>query len=94
MRNSVKCCVLILAATLVAVALRLPRPAQRPMHGDEAVHADKFADLVKKLRRLLGDYKGLKSIGEHARKKVEVEYNWDEIVRKTELVYDSLKNNK
>ncbi len=47
MRNSVKCCVLILAATVVAVALRLPQPARRPMHGDEAVHADKFADLLE-----------------------------------------------
>jgi len=47
MRSSVKCCVLILAATTVAVALRLPEPARRPMHGDEAVHADKFADLLE-----------------------------------------------
>ena len=46
MRSSVKCCVLILAATIVAVALRLPQAARRPMHGDEAVHADKFADLL------------------------------------------------
>ncbi len=43
-----KCCVLILAATIVALALRLPRLAQRPMHGDEAVHADKFADLLER----------------------------------------------
>jgi len=42
-----KCCVLILAATIVALALRLPRLAQRPMHGDEAVHADKFGDLLE-----------------------------------------------
>ncbi len=47
MRSSVKCCVLILAATVVAVALRLPRLALRPMHGDEAVHADKFGDLLE-----------------------------------------------
>lgn len=47
MSNSVKCCVLILAATVIAVALRLPRPARRPMHGDEAVHADKFAKLLE-----------------------------------------------
>ncbi|MBN2270791.1 MAG: TIGR03663 family protein [Sedimentisphaerales bacterium] len=46
-----KCCVLILAATIVAVALRLPCAARRPMHGDEAVHADKFADLLE-----LGEY--------------------------------------
>ena len=42
-----KCCVLILAATIVALALRLPRLAQRPMHGDEAVHAIKFGDLLE-----------------------------------------------
>jgi len=41
-----KCCVLILAATIVAIALRLPRLAQRPMHGDEAVHAIKFGELL------------------------------------------------
>ncbi len=43
-----KCCVLILAATIVALALRLPRLRQRPMHGDEAVHAIKFKDLLEK----------------------------------------------
>ncbi|MHC4226178.1 MAG: flippase activity-associated protein Agl23 [Planctomycetota bacterium] len=42
-----KCCVLILAATVVALALRLPRLRQRPMHGDEAVHADKFRLLLE-----------------------------------------------
>jgi uncharacterized protein (TIGR03663 family) len=42
-----KCCVLILAATVVALALRLPRLGQRPMHGDEAVHADKFRLLLE-----------------------------------------------
>ncbi|MCH7558095.1 MAG: TIGR03663 family protein [Planctomycetes bacterium] len=44
---SKKCCVLILAATIVALALRLPRLAQRPMHGDEAVHAIKFGELLE-----------------------------------------------
>ena len=43
-----KCCVLILAATIVALALRLPRLSQRPMHGDEAVHAIKFGELLEK----------------------------------------------
>jgi uncharacterized protein (TIGR03663 family) len=42
-----KGCVLILAATIVALALRLPRLQQRPMHGDEAVHAIKFGDLLE-----------------------------------------------
>jgi uncharacterized protein (TIGR03663 family) len=37
----------ILAATLVALALRLPELAQRPMHGDEAVHAIKFGALLE-----------------------------------------------
>jgi uncharacterized protein (TIGR03663 family) len=43
-----KGCVLILAATIVALALRLPRLQQRPMHGDEAVHAIKFEDLLER----------------------------------------------
>ena len=46
-----KCCVLILAATVVAFSLCLPRLRQRPMHGDEAVHAVKFGDLLER-----GDY--------------------------------------
>jgi hypothetical protein len=37
----------ILAATFVALALRLPELAQRPMHGDEAVHAIKFGALLE-----------------------------------------------
>ncbi len=48
MKWSVKCCVLILAATIIAAALRLPRLALRPMHGDEAVHADKFGELLER----------------------------------------------
>ncbi|HUW19961.1 MAG TPA: flippase activity-associated protein Agl23 [Sedimentisphaerales bacterium] len=42
------CCVLILAAAAAAVWLRLPRLDQRPMHGDEAVHAVKFGELLEK----------------------------------------------
>jgi len=42
-----KCCVLILAATIIALVLRLPRLQQRPMHGDEAVHAIKFGELLE-----------------------------------------------
>jgi len=41
-----RCCVLILAATIAALALRLPRLQQRPMHCDEAVHAIKLGDLL------------------------------------------------
>ncbi len=36
-----------MAATVVALVLRLPRLQQRPMHGDEAVHADKFRSLLE-----------------------------------------------
>jgi len=43
-----KCFVLILAATIAAIALRLPQLEQRPMHGDEAVHALKFGELLEK----------------------------------------------
>lgn len=43
-----KCCVLILVATIAALVLRLPRLDQRPMHGDEAVHAVKFGKLLEK----------------------------------------------
>lgn len=42
-----KCCVLLLAATILALVLRLPRLQQRPMHGDEAVHAIKFGKLLE-----------------------------------------------
>ena len=44
---SKKCCVLILGATIVGAALRLPGLAQRPMHGDEAIHAEKFGRLLE-----------------------------------------------
>ena len=40
--------IFIFAATLVALALRLPKLEQRPMHGDEAVHAIKFGALLEK----------------------------------------------
>jgi len=40
-------CALILTATIAALLLRLPRLQQRPMHGDEAVHACKFGDLLE-----------------------------------------------
>ncbi len=47
MKWSTKGCVLILAATLISMTLRVPRLAQRPLHGDEAVHADKFGTLLE-----------------------------------------------
>ncbi|MHC4642939.1 MAG: flippase activity-associated protein Agl23 [Planctomycetota bacterium] len=39
--------VLILAAIICAVALRLPKLKQRPMHGDEAIHAFKLGELLE-----------------------------------------------
>ena len=39
--------VLILVVTIAAVALRLPRLQQRPMHGDEAAQAVKFGSLLE-----------------------------------------------
>ena len=47
MKRSTTCVVLILAATVFAVALRLPQLNQRPMHGDEAVHAFKLGELLE-----------------------------------------------
>jgi len=38
---------LVLLAVVVALALRLPQLAQRPMHTDEAVHALKFGPLLE-----------------------------------------------
>ncbi|MGA1980649.1 MAG: flippase activity-associated protein Agl23 [Sedimentisphaerales bacterium] len=40
--------IFILAVTIAAVALRLPRLQLRPMHGDEAIHAVKFGELLEK----------------------------------------------
>ncbi len=45
--NRLPITVLILAATVLALALRLPRLRQRPMHTDEAVHAIKFGQLLE-----------------------------------------------
>jgi len=39
--------VLILAALIFAFSLRLPRLEQRPMHGDEAIHAFKLGELLE-----------------------------------------------
>ena len=48
MRNLQKCCVpVFLVVTIASVALRLPQLGQRPMHGDEAIHAVKFGDLLE-----------------------------------------------
>jgi uncharacterized protein (TIGR03663 family) len=37
----------VLLVAAAAAAIRLPRLAQRPMHGDEAIHAQKFATLLQ-----------------------------------------------
>jgi uncharacterized protein (TIGR03663 family) len=42
-----KCCVLLFGAAIAALGLRLPRLAERPMHGDEAVHAIRFGELLE-----------------------------------------------
>ena len=36
-----------MGATILGAAFRLPRLAQRPMHGDEAIHAEKFGRLLE-----------------------------------------------
>lgn len=41
------CCVIVLAVTTVAVFFRIPRLELRPMHGDEAVHAERFRQLLE-----------------------------------------------
>ncbi|HEY6553685.1 MAG TPA: TIGR03663 family protein, partial [Vicinamibacteria bacterium] len=38
---------IFLAPLLLAAALRLPDLAARPMHADEAIHADKFGTLLE-----------------------------------------------
>ncbi|MCJ7778496.1 MAG: TIGR03663 family protein [Sedimentisphaerales bacterium] len=43
-----KCCIFVLAVMIAAVVLRLPRLQHRPMHGDEAVHAVRFGELLEK----------------------------------------------
>jgi uncharacterized protein (TIGR03663 family) len=48
MNRPKKCYIFILAVMIAAVALRLPRLQQRPMHGDEAIHAVKFGELLEK----------------------------------------------
>jgi len=42
-----QCCIGLLIATVIALTLRVPRLAQRPMHTDEAVHAMKFVELLE-----------------------------------------------
>ena len=42
-----KCYVLVLVVTIAGIAFRLPGLAKRPMHGDEAVHAYKFGELLE-----------------------------------------------
>ncbi len=46
MTTAKKCCVLILVAMTAAFVFRVAGLGDRPMHTDEAVHADKFASLL------------------------------------------------
>ncbi|MFQ6035252.1 MAG: flippase activity-associated protein Agl23, partial [Sedimentisphaerales bacterium] len=50
------CSVLIVVTAIVALALRLPRLQQRPMHTDEAVHAIKFGELLEQGRYTYNPY--------------------------------------
>lgn len=47
MKSSLKGWLLFLVVLAPALALRLPRLEQRPLHGDEAVHAVKFGKLLE-----------------------------------------------
>ena len=47
MKTAGKYVILILAITALAAAIRLPKLSQRPMHGDEAIHAQKFGKLLE-----------------------------------------------
>jgi len=47
MTDKQKCCVLLLLGVILALGLRLPRLAERPMHSDEAIHAEKFGQLLE-----------------------------------------------
>lgn len=47
MTDQRKCCVLLLIVLVPALGLRVPRLAERPMHGDEAVHAIRFGELLE-----------------------------------------------
>lgn len=47
MKHPTICWLSILFAAVAALTLRLPRLQQRPMHGDEAVHAFKFGRLLE-----------------------------------------------
>ncbi|MHC4737594.1 MAG: flippase activity-associated protein Agl23 [Planctomycetota bacterium] len=47
MKWAQKCYVLVLVVTIAGIALRLPELAKRPMHGDEAIHAYKFGELLE-----------------------------------------------
>ncbi len=52
--------------------------------------SNNFSDFVGKLGRLLENPEKLGDIGGNARRKVEKEYNWDGVIRKTEEVYKEL----
>lgn len=83
-------------ALLEAMSYRLPPlvsdiPPHREIisHGQDGFlfQSNDFYDFVKKLEELLKNQERLREIGENARRKVEKEYNWDDVVRKTVKVY-------
>lgn len=52
--------------------------------------SNNFSDFVGRIGELLESSKRLREIGENAKRKVEREYNWDEVVKKTEKIYERL----
>ena len=84
---------------LEAMGYKLPclvsdTPPYREMTREEVegflFQSDDFSNFVGKLGELLESPEKLENIGENARRKVEKEYNWDEVVRKTEEIYQEL----
>jgi glycosyltransferase involved in cell wall biosynthesis len=55
---------------------------------------DDFSDLLARLKGLVRSSDTLGDIGKVAREKVRVEFNWDDIVGQTELVYRNILDNR
>ena len=51
---------------------------------------DQFSDLAERLRNVLAQPERMKTVSENAKAKVRKEYDWDEVVRETEKVYESV----
>jgi glycosyltransferase involved in cell wall biosynthesis len=87
-------------ALLEAMSYRLPCltsdiPPHRQVITQEAdgflFQSDNFSDFVKKINDLLSPGAELRNVGDMAGIKVAKEYNWDDVIKKTLLVYNSLK---